>query len=158
MNHIAQILQWNIDAKNTADEINVRQSATYVGLQCEELAEKLLVLGRVEISNILDELGMQFKRGQHDYFLQMALEDKSKRQDLLDADLDLIVVSTGAAMSQGADVQGALSEVIRSNDSKRTDGKLLKDASGKIIKPDHYSPANLKGYLSQRTELSNKVG
>lgn len=158
MSPITKIIAWNVDAGNTANELNVRQSAAYVGMQCEELAEKLLVLGRVEISGILDQLGMQFKRGQHDYFVQLALEDKELRKELLDADLDLIVVSTGAGMSQGADVQAALEEVIRSNDSKRTDGKILKDANGKIIKPAHYSPADLEPHISSKTELLNKVG
>lgn len=145
-NPITQVIAWNKDAGNTAGEVNVRQSAMYLGLQCEELAEKLLAVGRVEISGILDKLGMEFKRGQHDYFVELGLATPEGRKELLDADMDLIVVSIGAAMSQGANVHGAMAEVIRSNDSKRTDGKLLKDTNGKIVKPAHYSPANLAPY------------
>jgi len=147
-NPIDAIINWNVDAGNTAFEVNVRQSAMYVGLQCEELAEKLKVLDRVEIAEILDNLGMQFKQGKHDFFVGKALSTLEGRKEMLDADLDLIVVSTGAGMSQGADVENGLEEVIRSNDSKRTDGKILKDANGKIIKPDHYSPANLEPFIN----------
>jgi predicted HAD superfamily Cof-like phosphohydrolase len=147
INPVEAVIAWNKDAGNTAGEVNVRQSAMYLGLQCEELAEKLLVVGRVEISTILDKLGMEFKKGQHDYFVGTALSSKEGRTEMLDADIDLIVVSIGAAMSQGANVHGAFAEVIRSNDSKRTDGKLLKDANGKIIKPAHYNAAELSTYV-----------
>ena len=49
----------------------------------------------------------------------------------------------------GFDVQGALKEVIRSNNSKMVDGKFIFDENSKIAKPDTFSEPNLKPYLNK---------
>ena len=50
-------------------------------------------------------------------------------------------------LSQGADVTGAMNEVVRSNMSKMVDGRMVKDANGKVVKPDTYSPPNLAPFV-----------
>ena len=151
MNLIHEIIQWNEDAGNTSDKFNKRQSALYVGLQCEELAEKLKVLGLTVQAYQLDEIGGKFKAGKFDHHFH-AVHCK----EMLDADMDLIVVSVGAAMSQGANVEGAMAEVLRSNDSKRDSaGRLNKDDNGKIIKDPGYSPADLEPYLLQDLHIKD---
>lgn len=68
----------------------------------------------------------------------------------LDAVCDLIWVLTGYAKSMGYDIEGAFAEVVRSNNSKidpRT-GKVEKNPkTGKVLKPDGYSPPDLTRYI-----------
>lgn len=80
--------------------------------------------------------------------LKTALSENNKLGQL-DAFLDMIVVIVGAMHSLGCDAEGGWNEVIRSNMSKvdLTTGKLIKRADGKILKPDTYSPPNLKPFL-----------
>ena len=49
----------------------------------------------------------------------------------------------------GFDIEGALKEVIRSNNSKMIGGKFEYDEDGKIMKPDSYSKPDLTPFLSK---------
>lgn len=142
-NIIDQIRQFNILAGNTVDTYNVRQSALYMGLMLEELAEKLNRLGFISTAHNLDTLGRDFKRGNYDdLFYQVS------REHLLDDDVDLVVVTLGSMMSMGVDVQGAFNEVHRANMSKVfPDGTMHKDANGKIIKPETFVGPNLTPFI-----------
>lgn len=147
---IASIIQFNVDAGNTADTLNVRQSALYAGLQVEELAEKLDAIGLVAIAKVFDDVATTLKRGDHDVTVAHALADPKARAAMLDADCDLMVVSVGAAISQGADFPGAIRDVCASNDSKRDhDGMLKKDANGKIIKGAGYFAADMFPFIKR---------
>lgn len=146
-NFVDRIIRWNKDAGNTTDEVNVRQSALYLGLQCEELAEKVDAIS-IHISSELFSISNDLKKGLFDSVISIGMEYKDTRHAMLDADIDLIVVSVGAAMSQGADVIGALLDVLGSNDSKRfEDGELHKDTNGKIIKGPNYTEPDLGKFL-----------
>lgn len=142
-----RIIDWNVAAGNTDKGFNVRQSALYAGLQCEELAEKLKAIGfGGDVIRQLEDLGHELKQGVWDQIVA-----RGNLKDMLDGDMDLIVVSIGAAMSQGADAIGAMEAVIRSNDSKRfPDGKLHKDTNGKILKGPDYRPVDLTPYVYQQ--------
>ena len=75
---------------------------------------------------------------------------ESKRFDdveLLDAICDQIVTAVGVGYMMGFDVESALKEVIRSNNSKMVDGKFVFDENAKIAKPDSFSEPNLKPFL-----------
>jgi predicted HAD superfamily Cof-like phosphohydrolase len=80
--------------------------------------------------------------------LKEALE-ANDREEILDALLDTIVVVVGAIHSLGVDAEGAWNEVIRSNMSKvdKESGKLLKREDGKVLKPDTFSPVDLKPFI-----------
>ena len=67
--------------------------------------------------------------------------------ELLDAICDQIVTAVGVGYMMGFDVEGALKEVIRSNNSKMVDGKFIFDGNGKIAKPESFSEPNLKPFL-----------
>ncbi|KAF0567472.1 hypothetical protein FQV37_2218 [Psychrobacter nivimaris] len=69
--------------------------------------------------------------------------------ELLDALCDQIVTATGVAYMMGFDIEGALKEVIRSNNSKMVKGKFEFDANGKIMKPDSYSEPDLTPFVKQ---------
>lgn len=106
----------------TTDRYNVRQTALYIGLQLEEMAEKLeACAGGMVPDNYFGELiknlhdhSKMFKEGEFD----TDLEQSGDRAAMLDADIDLTWVTIGSALSQGADVEGAAGEVARANLSK----------------------------------------
>lgn len=68
----------------------------------------------------------------------------------LDAICDLIWVSVAYAKSMGYDIEGAFAEIVRSNNSKidpRT-GKVEKNPkTGKVLKPEGYSPPDLTKFI-----------
>lgn len=140
---IEQVRHFNKLAGNTDDQFNVRQAAMYFGLQLEEMAEKLETLGFVNMVAQLDMLGRDFKAGVHDHLFASV-----DRKTLLDDDVDQLVVTVGSLISQGADVQGACREVNRANMSKVfPDGTLHKDANGKIVKPEGWTPPDLTPFV-----------
>lgn len=74
--------------------------------------------------------------------------ENSDHLEMLDALCDQIVTATGVAYMMGFDIEGALKEVIRSNNSKMVDGKFEFDDNGKIAKPDSYSEPDLTPFIS----------
>jgi hypothetical protein len=109
----------------TTDRYNVRQTALYTGLQCEELGEKIEALyyglqsrkgdvaklTRLEhLLDVLYDVSQGMKQGEFD-----AAFERAERGEMLDADIDLAWVTIGSAFSQGADVRRAVAEVARAN-------------------------------------------
>lgn len=74
---------------------------------------------------------------------------KGDNLELLDALCDQIVTATGVAYMMGFDIEGALKEVIRSNNSKMVNGKFEFDKNGKIMKPESYSEPDLTPFIKQ---------
>jgi predicted HAD superfamily Cof-like phosphohydrolase len=64
-----------------------------------------------------------------------------------DACADLIWVIEGLCHSLGIPLQKVWDEVNRSNMSKLIEGNLVKREDGKILKPDTYSPPDIKSIL-----------
>ena len=146
INIVDQIREFNRLAGNTTGIYNPRQAALYMGLQLEEMAEKLKHLGFSSTAQNLDALGTAFKRGNYDELFY-----KADRVRLLDDDVDQVVVTIGSMLSMGVDIEGACNEVHRSNMSKVwPDGTLHKDANGKITKPETYSEPNLAPYVAAK--------
>jgi predicted HAD superfamily Cof-like phosphohydrolase len=102
----------------TTFEENLTQFHLYVDLIKEELAE-----------------------------LEQAIGDQDSTEQL-DALLDIIVVCSGALLSRKWDSHGAWAEVVRSNMAKvdPTTGKVTKRADGKILKPEGWTPPQLKQF------------
>lgn len=141
---ISDVKKFMQAAEQTTDSFNVRQTALYIGLQCEELAEKLeAILGPDNsLVQLLNIESMLLKEGDRNTRVARA-----GAHELLDADIDLMWVTIGSVLSQGADIDGAIAEVTRSNMSKLVDGKMVKDANGKVTKPSHFSPPNLEPFV-----------
>jgi len=165
---VQRVLTWNEAAGRTDNEFNVRAVSLHLGLQAEELGEKFEALGLNVYAEEMKNIADAFKQGEHNSCIQCA--DSTA---LLDADCDIMVVTVGAMMSSGADVQGALDEVCRSNESKGVcciacsgsgvtqfdgdacvcetcDGRgwiLTKDANGKIQKSSFYVAPNLDPFV-----------
>ncbi len=71
------------------------------------------------------------------------------RTEMLDALVDILVVTIGAINSMGADGEGAWNEVMRTNFAKidEVTGKVRKREDGKVLKPEGWQPPNLKPFL-----------
>ncbi len=83
--------------------------------------------------------------------LQVA-RDEGDEVEILDALIDILVVTVGALHSRGVDADGAWKEVMRSNFDKvdpRT-GRVTKREDGKVLKPQGWEPPRLKGFVRPR--------
>lgn len=67
--------------------------------------------------------------------------------ELLDALCDQIVTAVGLGTLLGYDMQGALAEVIRSNNSKFENGEPVFDPNGKIFKGRFYTKPELEDFV-----------
>lgn len=167
----------------TTDRFNVRQTALYTGLQCEELGEKIQamiegidvhrdaapLMQLLHLRDVLHDVSQGMKQGEFDKAIELA-----DRAEMLDADIDLAWVTIGSAFSQGADVEGAAGEVARANLDKlvtcpvfvcangtRTDNLsdcnncngtglvAIKDANGKVKKPEGWTPPNIEPFVNK---------
>lgn len=127
---------------------SVRVTALYIGLQCEELAEKLAAIGEGDFAARLQSIGMSFKNGSSDVKVAFAMFDPKRATEMLDADFDLAWVSIASAFAMGADVLGACTEGAASNHSKiRPDGTVGRDGNGKIVKPDYFVKPDFRPFL-----------
>lgn len=146
MSVFADVNVWMESAGQTEAPCD-RLTALYIGLQCEEFAEKLEVLGFRGASTILQDLGNDIKAGVHDERVFRAFRSYEDSIKLLDADMDLIWVTAGAANAQWCDSEGAWEELVKSNYSKFKDGQAIKDKNGKIVKPDTYIAPDFSKYI-----------
>ena len=83
------------------------------------------------------------------------LQESKTQLDQLDALIDILVVTIGAIHSMGADAEGAWREVMRSNLAKinPVTGKVNKREDGKVLKPEGWTPPNLKPYLEREKNV-----
>lgn len=75
--------------------------------------------------------------------------NNNDRVEILDALIDIIVVTAGAINSMGANGQGAWDEVMRTNFAKidTNTGKVRKREDGKVLKPDGWKEPDLKPFV-----------
>jgi predicted HAD superfamily Cof-like phosphohydrolase len=137
----------------STDHFNVRQSAFYLGMQLEELAEKMKHIAGddqqcLDLSTVLDQFGEAFKRGTYDGHLARATAEQ--RAEFIDADFDLAWVSIASLASQGVPVPEVIAEGSYSNLVKiGPDGKCVKDKlTGKILKPAGWKPPNFRQFVT----------
>jgi predicted HAD superfamily Cof-like phosphohydrolase len=72
------------------------------------------------------------------------------RVEMLDALIDMVVVTIGAVHSMGADGEGAWNEVMRTNFAKidPITGKVRKREDGKVLKPEGWQPPELAKFVN----------
>jgi predicted HAD superfamily Cof-like phosphohydrolase len=108
----------------TTDNWNVEQFNLYVNLIEEEFSDEL----KTSIKNC-------------------------DSKEILDALVDILVVTIGAAHSMGADIEGAWKEVMRTNFAKiGEDGKVRKREDGKVLKPIGWAAPDLEPFLTKETK------
>lgn len=149
---VTDIANWFKKAK---PEPTKKDICTQVGCHYEEVAEMMEAMQGHDhrasqmMSSIADTYKMRHLSV--DGIVESVLIDSMQPKDnieLLDSLCDQIVTATGVAYMMGFDIEGALKEVIRSNNSKMVDGKFIFDDNGKIAKPDSYSEPDLKPFIS----------
>lgn len=88
-------------------------------------------------------------REEFDEFIKAYLESDDEGQ--LDGCMDLIWVVLGYCYMKGFDVEGAWNEVARSNLSKidPSTGKVNKRNDGKVLKPEGWTPPQLKEFIKK---------
>ena len=137
----------------TVDSFNARQAVLYLGLQLEELAEKVKVLqagcidqyGKDELQPLLDHLESfagVFKSGLH----QGAML-RCDHAEMIDADFDIAWVSIGALFSMSTHASDAISHGTHTNLDKFRDGQVLRDDNGKVQKPQGWRKPDFKPYV-----------
>jgi predicted HAD superfamily Cof-like phosphohydrolase len=82
--------------------------------------------------------------------LKQALADNDN-EEIVDALLDILVVTIGALHSFGANGEGAWKEVMQTNFAKidRETGKVRKREDGKVLKPVGWAPPDLTPFLKK---------
>ncbi len=141
---ITDIANWFKAAK---PEPTAKDACTQMGCHFEEVAEMATAIRAHNSADIISEIGDLLKSA-----LPQSAENylnKSDHIELLDALCDQIVTATGVAYMMGFDIDGALKEVIRSNNSKMVDGKFTFDDNGKIQKPSTFSYPDLTPFLNK---------
>jgi predicted HAD superfamily Cof-like phosphohydrolase len=80
------------------------------------------------------------------------LQEAEDDEQALDALIDILVVTIGAIHSMGADAEGAWKEVMRTNFAKidKDTGKVRKREDGKVLKPQGWTPPDLKPFLKKK--------
>lgn len=140
---VADVTRFTQAVGCTTDQFNARQTALYIGLQLEEMAEKLEAVGITVLADDLHTVSKMFKEGAFDE--RVAHGDRAA---MLDADIDLAWVTVGSALSQGADVLGAMKEVARANlDKIGPDGSVIKDENGKVRKPINWRGPDITPFV-----------
>ena len=100
----------------------------------------------------------QFNPDQFNMYLSLIEEESQElanaiethdQVEALDALIDILVVTIGAAHSMGADVEGAWQEVMRTNMAKidPETGQVRRREDGKILKPEGWQPPNLETFV-----------
>lgn len=139
------VLKFTQLSGGTIDQFNVRQTSLYIGLQLEEMAEKLEALRgwkNATLVSTMHHVANEFKLGSYDDDV-----NHGDREEMLDADIDLAWVTIGSALSQGADVSGAMDEVSRANLDKFPGGVVTKDTNGKVVKPAGWVGPDLTKFI-----------
>jgi predicted HAD superfamily Cof-like phosphohydrolase len=82
--------------------------------------------------------------------LKQALTDNND-VEILDALVDILVVTVGAIHSAGMDAEGAWKEVMKTNFAKidRETGKVRKREDGKVLKPVGWEPPVLAPFIKK---------
>jgi predicted HAD superfamily Cof-like phosphohydrolase len=72
--------------------------------------------------------------------------------EMIDALIDILVVTIGAVHSMGADGEGAWKEVMRTNFAKidKETGKVRKREDGKVLKPLGWAPPELSQFVTKK--------
>ena len=75
--------------------------------------------------------------------------------EVLDALIDILVVTIGALHSMGADGEGAWKEVMKTNFAKidKDTGKVRKREDGKVLKPMGWTAPELAQFLNNDNDL-----
>lgn len=138
---------------------DVKTYGFYFGMQLEEMAEKLKAVAAaepdaqqrahmIELHTLMSHFALRFKEGHH-----LAALTFADQEELIDGDIDQAWVSLAAVhfiAKDGAAARAATYHVAERNLAKFPDGKVLRDANGKVLKPEGWTPPNHLPFLPER--------
>lgn len=139
---IDSIKEWFKAAK---PKPTVKDALVQIGCHYEEVAEMADALWDGDVQEIVEDVANKYKYTEYFSFLDDLPE--CQRIQLLDALCDQIIAAVGVAHMMGFDIEGALSEVNRSNWSKFEGGVPVFNEHGKIVKGVEYTPPELSDYI-----------
>ena len=108
-----------------------------------------------------DQTTEEFNQEQFDLYVNLIDEEYNDelkaaiaagdRKEMLDALLDIMVVTAGAIHSMGADGEGGWKEVMKTNFAKidKETGKVRKREDGKVLKPVGWVPPDLEPFVKK---------
>ncbi len=146
---VQKVKEFNEIAGNF-EQFSSRKAGMYIGLILEEVREIVTSMPQGDLGNLivaLDYYSRRFKSGEFD-----SLVEQIDRLNAAKEAADVAVVSIGFGISIGYDMDGVTLEVADSNLSKfevdQTSGKrvVLKDETGKVMKPPSYHPPDLRRF------------
>ena len=78
-------------------------------------------------------------------------QEEPNMVEVLDALVDILVVTMGAIRAANMDGEGAWQEVMKTNFAKidPTTGKVRKREDGKVLKPEGWQPPNLAPFIGE---------
>lgn len=127
--------------KAAKPEPTTRDVCTQIGCHYEEISEMDVALYEPTDNEQLAD----WYKGK--FINESNVMERMDKLELLDSLCDQIVTAIGVGYMMGFDIQGALNEVIRSNNSKKVGGKFEFDDNGKISKPSSYSEPDLTPFV-----------
>lgn len=147
---VRQIESWFKAAK---PEPTKKDICVQIGCHYEEVAEMMIACQGVSHygSNVMNNCAEAYKETTEAFGLDEAHQPKD-HIELLDSLCDQIVTAIGVGYMMGFDMQGALAEVIRSNNSKMVNGKFEFDENGKIKKSKGFSEPQLEQFLGVKND------
>ena len=77
----------------------------------------------------------------------LAAEADDDIVEVADALADIIYIACGTAVAYGIPLDKVFAEVHRSNMAKLVDGKVIRREDGKVLKPEGWTPPDVKGVL-----------
>lgn len=95
----------------------------------------------------VSEYQTAMKRCLQALYVQDEREVREALIEMADALGDMVYVISGTSHAYGFDLGAVLVEIHRSNMSKVTNGRVVKDSNGKVQKPAGFSPPNLRHVL-----------
>lgn len=87
---------------------------------------------------------------QEEFEEYLEAEEKADIVGIADALADIIYIACGTAVAYGIPLDKVFEEVHRSNMAKLVDGKVIRRADGKVLKPEGWNPPNIAGILKSR--------
>jgi predicted HAD superfamily Cof-like phosphohydrolase len=140
------------------NQFDKKMISLYIGLILEETGELMESIKSTApmdgvafemMAQSLHELADLFKKA--DFEVEQMIID---RVAFLDAAMDIMVVSCGAGIASGADVDGAANEVMDSNLTKfpldaEGNHTVIKDENGKVQKPESYRKPELERFIQK---------
>lgn len=151
--------QWFVTAgqQPATPEFNAQQVCFYLGMQLEEMAEKLSLLASgttfrhgFNSNDFTAELNYSakiFKEASPKILGRIEAAVRANPALWLDADLDLMWVTLGAVRAMGVEPSAAYALVADANWAKFPGGVVTKDANGKVVKPPGWREADLTPVL-----------